>query len=192
MKMTGVFANFIITYLSMNVIATFAQEASQSSSLEEDKKRHPCKYESAFKKLDFWIGEWDVFDVEGKHVGTNIVEKILQDCAILENWVGQSGSKGKSLFYYKPATKEWKQVWVTENVLRLGGLKEKTLAKEFKDGSVRFQGQYPHPNGTTILDRTTLTPLEDGRVRQLIEWSKDGGATWNTAFEGYYVRKQRK
>jgi hypothetical protein len=31
--------------------------------------------------------------------------------------------------------------------------------------------------------------LPDGRVRQHWETSKDGGATWTTAFDGYYRRR---
>jgi hypothetical protein len=37
------------------------------------------------------------------------------------------------------------------------------------------------------LDRTTLTPLPDDRVRQLIEISRDRGVTWQTNFDAYYA-----
>jgi hypothetical protein len=40
-----------------------------------------------------------------------------------------------------------------------------------------------------LLDRTSLKPLKDGRVQQTIEWSKDGGKTWQVVFDSYYVRK---
>jgi hypothetical protein len=38
-----------------------------------------------------------------------------------------------------------------------------------------------------VLDRTTLTPLSDGRVRQVIEISRDHGTTWQTGFDAYYT-----
>jgi hypothetical protein len=39
-----------------------------------------------------------------------------------------------------------------------------------------------------VFDRTTLDPLADGRVRQLIEVSRDDGQTWVVTFEGFYLR----
>jgi len=42
------------------------------------------------------------------------------------------------------------------------------------------------------VDRITWVPLEDGRVRQLWNISKDGGATWETAFEGMYAVISRR
>ncbi len=35
----------------------------------------------------------------------------------------------------------------------------------------------PQADGSRVLDRTTLTPLPAGRVRQVIEQSRDGGDT---------------
>jgi hypothetical protein len=52
---------------------------------------------------------------------------------------------------------------------------------------VRFQGAIPLPGGGQYLDRTTLTPLEDGAVRQVIEVSRDG-ESWRTVFDAVYVR----
>jgi len=46
--------------------------------------------------------------VSGKLDGTDVVEKILKHCAIVENWREADGSgEGKSLFYYVAATKTW-------------------------------------------------------------------------------------
>jgi hypothetical protein len=56
-------------------------------------------------------------------------------------------------------------------------------------GSIRFQGVIPLKAGGKLLDRTTLTPLPDSRVRQVIEQSRDGGVTWQTGYDAYYVRK---
>jgi hypothetical protein len=42
--------------------------------------------------------------------------------------------------------------------------------------------------GTTVLDRTTLTPLGGGEVRQHIEVSSDRGATWRSSFDAVYRR----
>ncbi len=148
----------------------------------------PCAEVAGFQVLDFWVGEWTVVDAEGTAQGVNRIEKILEGCALLEHWTGSEGSEGKSLFYYMPATDQWKQVWVTQQATRTGGLKEKQLIETFDDGGVRFQGEIPIDATRTYLDRTTLTPLSDGRVHQVIEYSTDSGQTWNMAFDAFYVR----
>lgn len=148
----------------------------------------PCAADSAWRELEFWVGEWDVF-AGGRRAGTNRIEPILGGCALVEHWTDASGREGKSLFYYQPVTAEWKQVWVTEQAGAVGGLKEKTLVERLPGGALRFQGEIPLPNGRSYLDRTTLTPLPDGRVWQRIEVSRDRGRTWETTFDAEYARR---
>lgn len=144
-----------------------------------------CESEAGFRELDFWLGDWDVYIGE-QEVGTNRIEKILDGCAVLENWEDARGGEGKSLFYYHPVTEEWKQVWVTENATLPGGIKEKVLVERLSDGGVRFQGVIPVAGGSSYLDRTTLKPESDGSVRQVIERSIDGGKTWTVGFDAIY------
>jgi hypothetical protein len=150
---------------------------------------HFCEKDPAYHKLDFWVGNWDVYDShDGSLGGTDLVEKILDGCAIVENWheLSPDGADGKSLFYYQKATSQWKQVWVTAD----GPMKEKKLIEEYKDkdGGVRFQGEIPHLNGGSHLDRTTLTPVSADKVHQVIEISRDGGKTWEVTFDAEYRR----
>lgn len=146
----------------------------------------PCEDTSGFDRLDFWVGEWEVFAGD-RRVGHNRIEKILAGCAVMEHWTDAGGGQGKSLFFYQPLTDTWKQVWVTEDATRSGGLKEKTLVELLPDGGVRFQGEIPRAGGGVYLDRTTLTPAADGSVRQVIEVSEDGDA-WRVTFDARYVR----
>jgi hypothetical protein len=138
--------------------------------------------------LDFWVGEWNVKSASGERVGTNRIDRILKGCAIQENWTEPSGEEGKSLFYYSPPDGRWKQVWVTDDATALGGLKEKR-AIPIEGRGMRFQGELLG-RGRIILDRTTLTPQADGRVRQVIETSADGGTTWRVQFDAYYERRR--
>lgn len=141
----------------------------------------PCA-NAAARRLDFWLGHWEVRNPSGGLEGHNVVERVLGGCAILEHWTDADGSAGKSLFYFDALGSRWKQVWVTDT----GQLKEKSERTDFA-GGVRFQGEIPRREGRPLQDRTTLTALPDGRVRQVIEQSADGGATWH-AWEGLYTR----
>lgn len=148
----------------------------------------PCESVAGFHKLDFWVGEWEVRSGE-QIAGASTIEKILNGCAVMEHWRGAGGSEGKSLFFYDHLTDTWKQVWVTENATAPGGLKEKSLISALPDGSVQFQGTVSLADGRAFLDRTTLSPLPGGRVRQVIEISPDDGATWQTRFDATYHRR---
>jgi hypothetical protein len=139
-------------------------------------------------QLDFWVGEWEVFLASGPKDGDNRIEKILGDFALQENWTGNDGHAGKSWFYFYRPEKRWKQIWVTDD----GFVKEKVQVNHPPDKGLRFRGEIPLQDGRRLLDQTTLTPLPDGRVRQVIEQSLDGGATWQTGFDAYYVRKVPK
>jgi len=168
--------------LSLNLIAGAQTNSTPAADI-------PCDHDPAYHKLDFWLGHWDVFDPhDGTKGGENFIEKILNGCAVIENWreLDPRGSDGKSLFYYQRATHQWKQVWVTAK----GPIKEKWLVNEMKDGSVQFQGEIPGPDGTSYLDRTTLTPLSGDRVRQVIEVSHDRGKTWQVTFDAEYRRSK--
>lgn len=138
-----------------------------------------------FHQLDFWVGSWDVVGTSGEKLGSNRIDRILNGCAIQENWSESSG-EGKSLFYYQPAEKRWRQVWVTDTATEPGGVKEKH-AVAVEAGGMRFQGELVI-GGRIVLDRTTLKLQPDGRVRQSIETSADGGVTWKTQFDALYVK----
>lgn len=144
----------------------------------------PCAETPGFDRLDFWVGEWDVFAGD-QQVGTNRIVKVLNGCAITEEWLGGTGGEGRSLFYMLPWSGEWKQVWVTSTATRTGGVKEKALISVGEDGSVQFQGQIPDAAGDRWYDRTTLTPLANGEVRQVIEISRDG-TDWQVTFDAVY------
>lgn len=166
----------------------YAFTAAVIAPIEAGAQGTPCEEHSGFHQLDFWVGEWNVHS-GGRQVGENRIEKILSGCAVMEHWTSANGSEGMSLFYYNAVTDTWRQIWVTENALRRGGLKEKQLIAVMEDGGVRFQGEIPAEGGGIYYDRTTLTPLDDGSVRQLIEWSADG-ESWNVSFDANYVRRE--
>jgi hypothetical protein len=160
------------------------------ASAQQPSTPQDCDDVEGFHRLDFWIGDWNVVDSEGAVQGTNRIEKVLDGCAIVERWTGAEGGRGLSLFYFNALNRTWKQVWVTSRATVAGALKEKQLVEELPDGGVRFQGVIVLADGRSILDRTTLTPLEGGQVRQVVEWSRDGGVNWTESFQGLYEPRE--
>ena len=149
-----------------------AQESPQKAQIPEQTKA----------SMDFWVGEWEVFTMEGKLAGTNRIEKVLGGAAILEHWANSAGIEGKSWFYWMADKQKWKQVWVTPD----GAYKEKVA--EAVEGGLLFTGTAFSPDGRSLPDRTRLTVYADGEVRQEIETSKDGGKTWTKGWDAVYRR----
>jgi tetratricopeptide (TPR) repeat protein len=65
----------------------------------------PCEHATENRQFDFWIGEWNVETTAGQPAGTSKVERILNGCALLENWSG--GGDGKSLNIYNANRNVW-------------------------------------------------------------------------------------
>jgi len=150
---------------------------------QADKNARPCVYDPVHWQFDFWVGEWDVFTAQGQNAGTNSIQKTENGCLILENWTSTLSGTGKSMNYYDPSIGKWRQNWVDSH----GGMS--SFDGEFRDGAMHFQGENINREGNKESSRMTFTPLPNGRVRQLIEQSKDGGKTWSVYFDGVYVRK---
>jgi hypothetical protein len=145
----------------------------------------PCRHSEHARQLDFWLGTWDVYDPGGRRLGENIVEPMLKECALLENWTGAGGSSGKSLNFYDSQRETWRQVWVSDrgNVLdyRQG---------ELRDGAMVFRGITLDAQGDTTLQKLVFTPVSPDTVRQVFETSTDGGESWTRGFVGVYVRRR--
>lgn len=134
--------------------------------------------------LAFWVGTWDVHDwATGERAGWNEIVAILDGHAVLERWRGVSGLEGASLFWDDGATGTWQQVWVTS----VGWAKQKTMVAAGIPDAVCFEGVVTLPDGSEVRDRTTLTPLGDGSVRQVIEVARLDGDAWEVGFDAVYT-----
>jgi hypothetical protein len=68
----------------------------------------------AYRQFDFWVGDWDAFDVGGSiKVAHARVDRILDGCVLREDYQGADGHKGQSFTIYDAARKVWHQSWVT-------------------------------------------------------------------------------
>jgi hypothetical protein len=147
----------------------------------------PCQADPAFHRLDFWIGDWDVYDSPGgRKAGRSVSKKILQGCAISVDWNEADGSgEIQETYFYEKARKTWHQVWISD----AGLAKERLSIEDGPGGALRFLGEVLQLDGRSYLDRSTVTPVHDGRVHQVIDISRDRGSTWRTVFDGEYRRR---
>lgn len=169
-----------LVLMAVMLVQTAAAQI-QPNSASQPKLSKPCS-KTEFRQFDFWLGDWEV-TVGGNAAGTNSIQLILGDCVLLENWTGAKGGAGKSFNLFNAAKGKWQQTWVDNsgNVLELYG--------EFKNGVMQLTGENV-TNGKKTLQRITWHPLEKDKVRQHWEQSADDGKTWNTAFDGLYIRKK--
>jgi hypothetical protein len=137
-------------------------------------------------QFDFWLGNWKVTSKDGKVLGHNLIQPIMDQCAFQETWTSVNGKyRGTSFNFYDVTNERWHQTWVDNaggNLQLNGGMNE---------GSMVLAGKTRNEQEWT-LNRITWTPLADRRVRQHWEISRDEGKTWSDAFDGYYERLESK
>jgi hypothetical protein len=147
----------------------------------DEKPKTGCTDPSA-QQFDFWVGSWRVTQ-NGKPAGTNVIERILDGCALLENWSGAKGGAGKSLNFYDRSDGLWHQTWIDRN----GGAL--FLSGKFANGAMRLTGERPAtPKQPAARHRITWTPLPNGTVRQVWESSPGDRESWSVQFDGLYER----
>ncbi len=140
--------------------------------------------DAEFRQMDFWVGNWDVTDASGEKVGESTVAPMLSRCAVREEW--RSGEMiGTSVNMYDKPSGVWRQMWVDNfgAVLRMEG--------GWSAGSMVLSGERKGADGKVRQLRVTLTPMEDGSVRQRQERSEDGGKSWTVIFDARYTSKPR-
>ncbi len=128
--------------------------------------------------FDFWIGSWQVHDPEtGKREGDSVVEPILGGHALRERWFGADGLRGESLNIYDSSRGVWHQTWVdgTGQLLVLEGA--------FDGEAMTLQGR----DAAGSRHRIRWTQGSPGHVLQVVELSRDEGATWSALFSGLYT-----
>ena len=109
----------------------------------------PCRDNEVSREFDYWIGTWDVY-VQGQQAGTNVVERMLGGCTLLENWTNVRGREGKSFNWVDRSTfreHRWRQLWVAD-----GGNTLDYYNGHYSDGAMRFEGHTFTPAGDSMLD----------------------------------------
>lgn len=136
-----------------------------------------------YRQFDFWLGDWDVFNLAGKQVGRNRITLEQGECVLHEHWVDMQGGTGESFNIYDARRGVWHQTWVaaTGNLLLLDG--------GWQDDRMILSGEQPLPDGGTLSHRISWIPQDDGSVHQVWDQSTDNGNTWQTGFHGIYRKR---
>lgn len=164
----------------------FAGLVLYSAAQTSNAPKSPCGTNAAYRQFDFWIGEWQVFGLNGKVAGQSRISLILDSCIILEEWMGSSGFTGKSFNKWNASSKQWQQTWVDN----MGGSTE-FLRGESAAGKITFYADRNTGNdGKNFLRKLTFYKLSDDKVRQHGERSTDNGATWATEYDLEYRKKK--
>lgn len=139
------------------------------------------------RQFDFWLGDWNVHDSDGRPAGRNRIVSLYGGCVLHESWEGTSGHRGTSFNIYDAARGVWHQTWVDSSGTLLvleGGLQADTMVLEGRAAS-------PTEPTLTVRHRISWTVIDGDpdRVRQHWEISSDG-STWETLFDGRYARRR--
>lgn len=166
----------LLTAVLISVFSLFAQR--------------PCS-NPVYRQFDFWIGEWEVFNVNGKKAGDSKISLILDSCIIFEEWTSANITQGiryagKSFNTYNNTTKQWQQTWV-DNV---GGSTEFLTGKSENDKIIFQTMSFPLSKDTMAIRKLTFYNLGKDKVRQHGEISKNNGTTWATEYDLEYRRRK--
>lgn len=139
----------------------------------------PCANDAERRRLDFWVGTWDVTTPNGYAVGSSTVQVVSGGCAILERWTSKKGANGNSLSSFNPTLHQWQQYWIGQD----GGV------TEFRESTWSGSALTLVARDESRLVRMTLAPVDAKTVRQLGETSTDGGKSWSTTYDFLYHRR---
>jgi hypothetical protein len=131
---------------------------------------------SEYRQFDFWLGDWDTFDPDSAtSVARAHVDPIAAGCAVHELYEQTDGLIGDSILSFDPVRKLWQQTWVTN----YGSLM--VIVGRLNDGALTLEGEMHLKDGRAVLQRITWK-AENSGVRESAVMSKDGGKTWDPAF----------
>jgi hypothetical protein len=158
---------FFVAALVAPSIVSLSPQSSKTTSCDA----------SEFHEFDFWLGDWDSFEIGNPAKDAHIrVDRILEGCALREDYQGANGHQGQSFSIYDASRKLWHQTWVTNR----GELLE--IEGKFQSGEMVLSGSDRTPTGEKREVRGVWKPVEGG-VRETAVTSPDGGHTWKPWFD---------
>jgi ketosteroid isomerase-like protein len=165
-------------FIFVSVLALFAATGGEMAGRMPRQAATPafCSA-SEFRQFDFWLGDWDAFDV-GKSavVAHTRVDLILDGCVLREDYQGANGLEGRSFTLYDPTRKIWHQSWATNRGQLL------IIEGRLEAGEMVLAGADRTTEGKEKRVRGTWKPTNSG-VRETALVSTDAGSTWQPWFD---------
>lgn len=151
--------------------------AANSSMSASNFLNHAACQAPQYKQFDFWVGDWDAYDVGNTVVVARLkVNHFLDGCVLRELYKGADGHLGESLSIYDASRKVWHQTWVTNRGELL------VIEGGFKEGEMILTGEKRTADGRERRVRGIWKP-EGAGVRETAVRSTDGGKTWKPWFD---------
>jgi ketosteroid isomerase-like protein len=140
---------------------------------------------SDYRQFDFWVGDWDVFDVSGEaRVAGVHVDRVLDGCALRERYQDNNGMQGESLSIYDASRGLWHQSWFTNRGRYL------SIDGKLDSGAMILAGSYKSADGVDTLVRGTWKPAGND-VRETAVTSTDHGKSWKPWFDLMFRPRDR-
>ena len=130
-----------------------------------------------YRQFDFWVGDWDAFEIDSSaKVARTRIDLMLDGCVLHEDYEGVDGHKGQSFSIYDASRKVWHQSWVTNRGELL------TIEGTLTNGEMVLRGMNRVAGGAERRIRGTWKPVTRG-VRETAVISMDAGKTWKPWFD---------
>ena len=163
----------------VSVLALFAATGGETTGRMPSRQAASPGFCSAsdFRQFDFWVGDWDAFDVGKSVVVAHArVDPILDGCVLREDYQAANGLKGQSFTLYDPSRNTWHQSWVTNRGQLL------LIEGRLEAGQIVLSGVDRTADGKERRVRGTWKPMNGG-VRETAVISTDSGASWQPWFD---------
>lgn len=136
-----------------------------------------------YSSFDFWLGDWEVFNTDGKLVGTNSITKKYDNCVVQEKWISKGLLKGTSYNFFDKSDGTWNQIWVdnTGYVLQLKG--------HFKNNSMVLKSELLKGEKGNYYNQISWITNKNGTVTQLWEIFNEKKEKISESFRGIYKKK---
>lgn len=155
-----------------------------TSSIISQSINVPCSCCSEnYNQFDFWLGKWDVYNINEKLVGTNTITKQYDNCVLQEKCISAGENRGTSINYYDKTDGFWHQIWVDNSgyVLKLKG--------RFLNGSMILKSKNIENEKEIYYNQISWTKNSDNTVTQLWEVFNEKDDKISEAFRRIYKKK---
>lgn len=166
--------------LSLIFLVSFTQNYSQNSETDSCN----CCTEKHYN-FDFWLGNWTVYNTEGKVIGHNNITKLYDQCVLREEWESTAQNRGTSTNYYNKQDDSWNQVWVDNSGFSL------VLKGGLVDGKMILKSELQKGKQGNYYSQISWIPHDDGTVTQLWEYYKEDNTLIQEAFRGLYKKDNK-